>query len=257
MTVNPAHHTPGAEQTEPHRGRLVQPERTVQRHHGQVHRQEQAAAEVAERPPARRHGVALVRQRDVAQDRVVHDQAGDRDTGSRRTPAQPRAASPCRSRTPSPSPPALPAHPRPHIRHFLCQVRSANAPTTGSTQRAHDGGHGRRRRRSSEPGEIAQSQHGRCPRAGCAVGSHPAARCALGHRDEVRREQDGAHRGHVRRSAPSRRSTRRATRPPAPLVGLDGHRSTTRDTAANATGEVSLLRAREAAEHRRSDGRPH
>ena len=62
---------PGAEQREAHRELLAEADGVVSEVHAQVDRQQQAAAEVAEGPPARRGRVALVLGGDVDQDRVV------------------------------------------------------------------------------------------------------------------------------------------------------------------------------------------
>ena len=84
MNVKPAHHTRRREHAQPDGERLGQAERVVAEEHDQVEHQQQAAAEVAERPAARGHPVALVLGRDQRQDRVVDDHRPRRSTGCRR-----------------------------------------------------------------------------------------------------------------------------------------------------------------------------
>ena len=74
MIVNPAHHS-AAESSESRTAiSLSRPKVSWPQHHHQVERQQQAAAEVAQRPAARGDPVALVLGGDVDQDRVVADQ---------------------------------------------------------------------------------------------------------------------------------------------------------------------------------------
>ena len=62
------------QQADPDRAALGQADPVVQRDQDQVERQQQAAAEVAQRPAAAGDPVALVRRGDPAQQRVVDDQ---------------------------------------------------------------------------------------------------------------------------------------------------------------------------------------
>ena len=60
MIVNAAHHTAADSMLIRTASAGAEPERVVQGHHGQVDREQQPAAEVAERPAARGDPVALV-----------------------------------------------------------------------------------------------------------------------------------------------------------------------------------------------------
>ena len=187
---------------------LLDAERVVQSHEHQVERQQQAAAEVAERPAARRDPVALVGRGDLAQDRVVDDEAraeaevGDEEQHRAELPVVAGDEEHAARRT------ELPAQAKPAISVFL----------RGDGRRRRRRPAGQRREDRGERDDVEDERAGRdgdpehveVGRARVVVGAGRPAR-----RPSRRPRSGTARRARWRPSSrtpswPSRRSTRRA-----------------------------------------------
>jgi len=188
-----------AEQAEPHGLTLGQTQRVVPGDQPEVQREQDEAAEVAQRPPATGHPVALVRPGDLAQDRVVdHERAGQAQVGEHQqchaqlpvgAPHEPQAARGQRAQ------PGQCGQDPSLVRRSVC-----DGADQGQQQRRHD----RRERRGVEhqrAGAHRQPQHRQVGAAGGAV-RQARARGLGRHGREVGREQHGRDRRDVRRVGP-------------------------------------------------------
>ena len=148
----------------------------MQRDQGQVQREQQAAAEVAQRPAADGDPVALVRSGDPAQDRVVDDQRrAQAQVGDDQQHAR-RAASWCRStkNIARPRPRAGPGEAGRGAGRAAAD-RSAIAPTKTSTSADTMVASGQRCRGPASPGETGM------PRTSEVWCDRPAPSARSGH----------------------------------------------------------------------------